>query len=125
PGAELALSPHPLPLVTGDESRLGQAFLNLLRNAAEALAADGARGSSIRVSTEVTGDGWVVVEIADTGCGMPPELVKNIFDPFFTSKDIGSGTGLGLAICHGIVTSYGGQITVHSEPGQGSTFRVT
>jgi signal transduction histidine kinase len=67
----------------------------------------------------------VLVEVEDTGPGISHELIERIFEPFFTTKPIGEGTGLGLAICHGIVTGLGGTIEVDSEPGVGSTFRVT
>jgi two-component system, NtrC family, sensor kinase len=62
--------------------------------------------------------------IADTGCGIPPNNLRRIFDPFFTSKEVGKGTGLGLAVSHGIVSAHGGVIEVDSEVGKGSTFRV-
>ena len=66
----------------------------------------------------------VVVSIIDTGCGIPEKNLKRIFDPFFTSKDIGRGTGLGLSVSHGIVEAHGGLIEVESKVGEGSTFRV-
>jgi len=64
------------------------------------------------------------VEVRDTGAGIPPEIMGRLFDPFFTTKPVGVGTGLGLAICHGIVTSLGGELSIESEVGRGSTFRV-
>jgi CheY-like chemotaxis protein len=67
----------------------------------------------------------VVVEVSDTGRGIPPELESRIFDPFFTTRPVGDGTGLGLAICHGIVRGLGGEITVRSDVGRGSTFSVS
>jgi len=81
-------------------------------------------GNEIRITTSVDARGRAVVEIRDTGCGMPPDVVKRVFDPFFTTKDVGVGTGLGLAICHGIVAAHGGEITVESEVGRGTAFRV-
>src|SRR4029079_8700750 len=69
--------------------------------------------------------GRVVVEVRDTGSGIPRELLHRIFDPFFTTKPVGVGTGLGLAISHRIVNALGGEITVDSTPGAGTTFRVT
>jgi len=77
-----------------------------------------------RRAVAVAVDGRVVVEVRDTGSGMSPEAVARLFTPFFTTKPPGRGTGLGLAICHRIVTSLGGEITVESAPGAGSTLRV-
>jgi signal transduction histidine kinase len=67
----------------------------------------------------------VWIEIADTGMGIPKDIQSRIFDPFFTTKQIGSGTGLGLSLSYGIIQKHNGQIEVHSEPGQGTTFRIT
>jgi signal transduction histidine kinase len=64
------------------------------------------------------------VEVTDDGSGIRPEVLPRIFDPFFTTREVGQGMGLGLPICHAIVTAHGGTITVESEPGKGSTFRV-
>ena len=66
----------------------------------------------------------VEISIVDTGCGIPEENLRRIFDPFFTSKDVGKGTGLGLSVSHGIVEAHGGLIEVESKVGEGSTFRV-
>ena len=114
----------PVPPVVGNEGRLGQVFLNLLVNAAQALPEDDPAHNEIRVTTAADASGRVVVEIADTGCGIPPEILGRVFDPFFTTKPPGIGTGLGLAISRGIVASLGGEIQVETEVGAGSTFRV-
>ena len=106
------------------ETRLGQVFLNLVVNAAQAIAEGRANDNAITVTTGVAPDGQVVVEIADTGCGMPPEVLARLFTPFFTTKPVGVGTGLGLSICQRIVTGFGGAITVTSEVGHGTTFRI-
>jgi len=115
-----------LPPVFAHGSRLGQVFLNLLLNAAQAIPEGHADGNEIRVRTHASADGLqVVVEIEDTGIGIPASLLRRIFDPFFTTKAPGIGTGLGLAICHQIVRSMDGEIGVESHPGVGTTFRVT
>jgi signal transduction histidine kinase len=108
----------------GNESRLGQVFLNLVINAAQALPDGRSDQNEIRVVTRQQGD-RVVVEVRDTGAGIPPEVLPHIFDPFFTTKPAGVGTGLGLAICHRIVTNLGGSITVDSKVGKGTVFTVS
>jgi PAS domain S-box-containing protein len=113
------------PMVEGNESRLGQVFLNLLLNAAHAVDEGEAERNEIRVSTRTDSTGRAVVEVRDTGRGIPAELRGRIFDPFFTTKSAGEGTGLGLWICQGILSSLGGEIAVESEEGRGSLFRVT
>ncbi|HEY2903883.1 MAG TPA: ATP-binding protein, partial [Polyangia bacterium] len=113
------------PLVDGNESRLGQVFLNLLLNAAQAIAEGASESHEIRVTTRTDGAGHAVVEIRDTGHGIPPEIQSRIFDPFFTTKPPGIGTGLGLWICQGILSGMAGAIEVSSEAGRGATFRVT
>ncbi len=112
------------PFVDASEHRLGQVFLNLLINAAQAIPEGNAAENEIRVSTRLDGAGRVVVEVRDTGSGIPQEHLPRIFDPFFTTKPIGVGTGLGLSICHAIVSNLGGELQVESEVGRGSTFRV-
>ena len=107
---------RPVPCQPG---QINQVFMNILSNAIQAIEGAG----RIRVSTR--GDGpWAVVAVADSGRGIPPELVDKIFDPFFTTKKIGEGTGLGLSISHGIVERHGGDISVVSEPGVGTTFEI-
>ncbi len=108
-----------IPMVECLPSQLNQVFMNLLVNAAHAIVERG----EIRVSTGAQG-GEVWVEVADTGCGIPREKLTRIFDPFYTTKDVGKGTGLGLSISYGIVNKHGGHIDVESEPGKGSRFRV-
>ena len=113
-----------LPPVDGNEARLGQVFLNLVVNAAQAMAEGSADRNEIRVVTRRSDDDRVTVEVHDTGSGISPALLPRVFDPFFTTKPVGIGTGLGLAICHRIVTAFGGEIAVDSELGSGSVFRV-
>jgi two-component system cell cycle sensor histidine kinase/response regulator CckA len=108
--------------VSGDEARLGQVFLNLIVNAAQAIEGDPSV-NEITISTRKEG-GCAVVEISDTGTGIGEAQLSRIFDPFYTTKPAGSGVGLGLAICHGIVVSLGGEISVSSEAKRGTTFKV-
>jgi len=122
--ARLARDLAPVPPVHGNQARLGQVFLNLLVNAAQAVPEGNADAHEIRVATRPLSDGRVAVEIRDTGCGIAPEQLPRIFDPFYTTKPPGVGTGLGLSICHSIVTALDGEIEVESAPGAGSTFRV-
>jgi signal transduction histidine kinase/CheY-like chemotaxis protein len=114
----------PVPSVLGNEARLGQVFLNLLVNAAQAIGQGDVERHIVRVVTRADELGRCVVEVSDTGEGIAPEHVARIFEPFFTTKRPGS-TGLGLNICHGVVASMGGSIDVESTVGKGSTFRVT
>jgi two-component system, cell cycle sensor histidine kinase and response regulator CckA len=112
-----------VPAVVADEARLGQVFINLLINAAQAIPQGRPEQNEIRAVTR-TENGAAVVEVRDTGSGIPTHARTRLFDPFFTTKPIGVGTGLGLAICHGIVTAAGGRIEVDTEVGRGSCFRV-
>lgn len=113
-----------VPSVLANEGKLGQVFLNLLVNAAQAIPEGAPDANQIRVTTRRDGGDRVLVEVADTGRGMPPDVLRRVFDPFFTTKPIGKGTGLGLSICHKIITSLGGEIEAESKPGKGSVFRV-
>jgi PAS domain S-box-containing protein len=113
-----------VPNVEADEARLGQVFVNLLVNAAHAIPEGQADRHTIGISTLTNPDGSAVIEIRDTGSGIPVDVLGHVFDPFFTTKPIGVGSGLGLSICHGIVTALGGEISVESEVGRGSIFRV-
>ncbi len=112
-----------VPPVDANEGRLGQVFLHLLVNAAQAIPEGHADQHEIRVITRADEHGNAVVEVSDTGSGIAPEDLPCIFDPFFTTKGE-SGTGLGLAIAHGTVRGLGGDIRVSSVPGMGTTFRV-
>ncbi|HEY8091848.1 MAG TPA: ATP-binding protein, partial [Polyangiaceae bacterium] len=113
-----------VPPILADEARLGQVFLNILLNAAQALQVGDAAQNVIRVRTSTDRAGRVVVVVSDTGPGIPAAILDRIFDPFFTTKPVGVGTGLGLWICQGIVTSLGGSVTAESRPGEGAEFRV-
>jgi CheY-like chemotaxis protein len=113
------------PMVEGNESRLGQVFLNLLLNAAHAIPEGETERNEIRVTTRTDARGHAIVEIRDTGTGIPADIREKIFDPFFTTKSSSEGTGLGLWICSGILAGLGGDVVVDSDIGRGSTFRVT
>ncbi|MFN0246345.1 MAG: ATP-binding protein [Kofleriaceae bacterium] len=112
-----------LAAVHANEGRLFQVFLNLIVNAAQAIPEGATDRNAIRISGRNVG-ATVVIEISDTGSGIPPDVVDHIFEPFFTTKAIGQGTGLGLSISQGIVTDLGGHIEVDSKVGVGTTFRV-
>ena len=113
-----------IPLVDANESRLGQVFLNLLINAAQAMPRREVTANRITVRTHTDDEGWAVIEVADNGTGIEPDRMSRVFEPFFTTKDISEGTGLGLAICRNIIRDVGGTIEAESEPGHGSTFVV-
>jgi two-component system cell cycle sensor histidine kinase/response regulator CckA len=112
-----------LPPIVGDRSALGQVLLNLLLNAAQALPEGHAQDNAITLRTSADGEN-IMIEIDDTGAGIPPHVLPHIFDPFFTTKPIGEGTGLGLAVSCRIIADHGGHIDVDSEEGRGSRFRV-
>jgi signal transduction histidine kinase len=106
---------------------MNQVFLNLLVNAAHAISdvvkGGGAKGK-IRVRTRQD-DNRVCIEISDTGCGIPEALGERIYDPFFTTKEVGRGSGQGLAIARSIVVDkHGGSLSYDSEVGQGTTFKI-
>jgi signal transduction histidine kinase len=112
---------EPVPAVLVNEARLGQVFMNLLLNAAQSLPEG--KDNEIEISV-VWRPPRVVIEIRDTGAGIPPDIRGRIFEPFFTTKPVGLGTGLGLSICHGSVRAMGGELTFESEVGRGTVFRV-
>jgi PAS domain S-box-containing protein len=114
------LAPAPA-IISGLEHQLQQVFLNLFLNARDAMP----RGGWLSVSTSFDENGMVVVEVADTGSGIPSEYLARIYDPFFTTKAIGRGTGLGLSITYGIVRDHSGSIQCDSTMGQGTRFTLT
>lgn len=113
-----------VPLIAGAESRLGQVFLNLIVNAAQAMPEGQLDANEIRLITSVD-DGRVVIDIADTGSGIAPHVMRQLFTPFVTTKPAGVGTGLGLSICQRLVAAMGGSIWADSTPGAGTTFHVS
>jgi PAS domain S-box-containing protein len=112
-----------VPAVLGNESRLGQVFLNLVVNAAQAIPEGQAESNDITVRVRRGGQ-RVAIDVIDTGSGMSSEVMRRLFTPFFTTKPVGVGTGLGLSICQRIVSAMGGEIRVDSALGRGSTFTV-
>jgi signal transduction histidine kinase len=110
---------EPLAAMQGDAGTLRQVFLNLLLNAMQAITGEG----TIEVSTVGT-PGWLEARVADNGSGIPPELIDQIWNPFFTTKAVGKGSGLGLALVYDIVKNHGGEITVASTVGKGTEFTV-
>jgi signal transduction histidine kinase len=115
---EVRMANEPKGFVT-DPGLLRQIVINLLANALDAVE----RGGHVTLSGRSDG-GAVEVVVADSGSGIPPEDLRRIFEPFYTTKGRGKGTGLGLAICRELVAALGGTIAVESAPGQGSTFTV-
>jgi signal transduction histidine kinase len=115
----------PVPVMPGP---FNQVVLNMIVNAAHAISDVNAEGSSGKGSITIRTrqvEEWVEIEIQDTGCGIPVDIVARIFDPFFTTKAVGRGTGQGLSIAHNvIVDKHGGSITVDSKPGSGTTFMI-
>ncbi|HBQ12669.1 MAG TPA: hypothetical protein DEF51_16500, partial [Myxococcales bacterium] len=114
--------PDGLLPVRGDAAQLEQVFVNLLINAAHALEIK--KTGTVRLGARPIGEVAVEVTVEDDGSGIAEADLAQVFDPFFTTKPVGTGTGLGLSICHSVVTELGGEITVESELGEGSVFRV-
>ena len=113
-----------IPRIKCFPQQLNQVFLNLLVNAAHAIRTKGGEHGVINVRTW-SDNNAILVSIADTGCGIPEEIRLRIFEPFFTTKDVGKGTGLGLSISYDIIRKHGGEISVDSEAGLGTTFIVS
>jgi len=112
--------PEVVPRIKGNRNNLQQVFLNIFLNAIQAMP----EGGLLRAVVSDTHVGLLQVDIIDSGAGIEPEYLQRIFDPYFTTKDMGEGTGLGLAVCFGIVKKLRGKILVSSELGKGSTFSV-
>jgi len=109
-----------LPAISGDPSGLRQVFMNLLLNAHQAINDSG----KIIITTSCTDLSSVTVVISDNGCGISKENIDQIWDPFFSTKAVGSGLGLGLAITYNIIKRHGGDINVESSAGKGTTFTI-
>lgn len=116
----------PLPFVQCYPGHLNQVFSNMILNSIEAISGEGVITISTKAveANELLNVPHVRIEIADTGCGIKSENVNKIYDPFYTTKEIGQGQGLGLAVAYGIVMRHNGKILVHSEFGKGTTMTV-
>jgi two-component system NtrC family sensor kinase len=115
-----------LPTIESDRGQLQQVFLNLINNAIDAITQDkdeSYKGELI-ICTWKKDEETVAVKICDNGCGIPPDKLKRIFDPFFSTKARGKGTGLGLSITYGIIDKLGGKISVESDVNQGTAFTI-
>ena len=125
-----------LPNVHVDKGQMEMVMMNLVVNARDAMKAQGGGKVMIRTTAlsqkqaqakgwaETPAQGAALIEVTDTGPGIPPEIVAKVFEPFFTTKAQGEGTGLGLSTVHGIINQAGGHILIDSEPGKGATFRI-
>lgn len=111
---------HNIPDIQVDPNLIEQVFVNIVLNAGQAMPGGGILSIKIRLSDDGTN---LIVEISDTGCGIPEGNLRKIFDPFFTTKE-NKGTGLGLSVSYGIIESHGGEIQVQSDPGEGTTFTI-
>jgi PAS domain S-box-containing protein len=130
---ELSLSPHVWP-VQIDRAQFEAVIANLATNARDAMPRGGALlidtrnthldAAYVAAHTDVAAGDYVAVEVSDSGTGMPPDILSRIFEPFFTTKEQGKGTGLGLSMVFGFMKQSGGHITVYSEEGNGTTFRL-
>jgi two-component system NtrC family sensor kinase len=110
-----------LPLVEIDTTQVQQVFMNIIINAAEAMEGQGELLTTTRLSQD---NRFVEVEFTDSGCGISQGNLKRLFEPFYTTKEVGHGTGLGLAISYGIIEKHQGSIKVRSVPGKGTTFII-
>lgn len=114
---------HEAPLVRASSRQLGQVFVSLLINAAQAIAPGSPATNHVAVELDTTDGGWARVAIADSGSGIAAELLPRIFEPLFSTKR-GAGMGIGLAVVREIVEQHGGRISVESEPGLGTLFII-
>jgi signal transduction histidine kinase len=113
-----------VPVIYADRQQLRQVFLNLVTNAADAMPAGGQLTPRVRPGQLPPGRPAVVVEVADTGVGIPSDHLARVTEPFFSTKPEGKGTGLGLAICRRIVAQHDGKLEIDSRVGAGTTVRV-
>ncbi|MGH9799286.1 MAG: sensor histidine kinase, partial [Blastocatellia bacterium] len=109
-----------LPFAPGNAAKLQQVFMTLILNARDAMP----RGGRLEIATEADLDS-IIISFRDTGMGIAADHLARIYDPFFTTKQIGKGTGLGLAVSYGIIRDHGGHITVESQIGEGTAFQIS
>jgi len=121
--ARLVRAFEPVPRIMGSDAGLAQLFSNLVSNAVQSLDTDDVESNEVRVVVRAEGR-QVVVEVHDTGRGVPPEIASRVFDPFFTTRSFGDGAGLGLAICHRIVQDHHGTISLRARPDRGTIVEV-
>ncbi|HEX4383463.1 MAG TPA: hybrid sensor histidine kinase/response regulator, partial [Myxococcales bacterium] len=112
------------PRILADDARLAQALVSLLVNAGQAFESNDVQRNLVVVGSELRSDGRVAISVSDNGPGIAPELQKRVFDPFFSTKEVGKGSGLGLSIAQSVVTAMGGELQLTSAVGKGSTFRI-
>lgn len=113
--------PPDTPKISGDRKSLQQVFLNLFINAIQAMP----DGGYLRIDVHQEDGQWLKINVRDTGEGIDPQHLPHIFDPFYTTKEVGRGTGLGLSVTYGIIEKHGGHIEAHSQKGQGTVFTIT
>ena len=119
-GIQVVTDFGPLGICRSNQNALRQVVLNLITNSVQAMP----EGGLLTLRTRLRVDGRVQLDVSDTGVGIPQEHLKDIFNPFFTTKDPGQGTGLGLSVVHSVIHRYGGEIRVESEVGRGTTFTI-
>ncbi|MBI3549496.1 MAG: HAMP domain-containing histidine kinase, partial [Elusimicrobia bacterium] len=120
---EISIEPGALPPFLGDKSQMQQIIVNLCSNAMDAMPGGGK--IAVRTRSDATTDGrYVVLEVQDTGSGIPNDIQDKIFNPFFTTKEVGKGTGLGLSLVYEIIQKHKGTIALKSEVGRGTTFSI-
>lgn len=125
-GVEVTLSlADNLPKIWGHRNKLESVFQNLITNARDALRAANKDNKTIHISSAQISDQKIEIKIADNGCGMPAEVQRKMYQPFFTTKQRGEGTGLGLSIAYTIIKEHQGEIVVSSTPGEGTEFILT
>ncbi|HKE18562.1 MAG TPA: ATP-binding protein [Kofleriaceae bacterium] len=114
-----------LPPIMGERDRIVQVLVNILLNAVQSIPPGDAATNAIRVTSQSGGDGDIVVQVSDTGCGIAAGDLERVFEAFYTTRAVGQGTGLGLAICHSIIEAHGGRMSIESSLGNGTRLTVS